>query len=377
MSRRKNLKACRRVVIKIGTSTLTYSNGQLNLQRIERLVREMADLHNRGLEVLLVSSGAIGVGAIRMGYKKIPRTMPEKQALAAIGQGALVQLYEKLFSEYNKTVAQVLLTRGDLDERLRYLNATNALLAILDLGVIPIINENDTVVVEEIKFGDNDTLSALVASIVDADLLIILSDVDGLYDSDPRVNRDACLQTEVDEITPVMEENSINRGSSFSSGGMLTKLKAARICMAAGIPMVIANSNSENAIRQIMDGKEIGTLFIPREEKMQARKKWIAFGTLPQGQVLVDAGAEVALIKKGKSLLPSGVIAAEGDFDRGTVVAVVTVDDKREIARGMVNYNSDEIRLIASKKSSEIEKILQGKDYDEVIHRNNLWVEHQ
>ncbi len=376
MSRRKNLKACRRVVVKIGTSTLTYSNGQLNLQRIERLVRELADLHNRGMEVLLVSSGAIGVGATRMGYKKIPRTMPEKQALAAIGQGALVQLYEKLFSEYNKTVAQVLLTRGDLDERLRYLNATNALLAILDLGVIPIINENDTVVVEEIKFGDNDTLSALVASIVDADLLIILSDVDGLYDSDPRVNKEACLQVEVDEITPVMEENSKNRGSSFSSGGMLTKLKAARICMAAGIPMVIANSDSENVIRRIMDGKEIGTLFIPREEKMQARKKWIAFGTLPQGQVLVDAGAEVALLQKGKSLLPSGVIAVEGDFDRGTVVAVANVDDKREIARGMVNYSSEEIRQIAGKKSSEIEKILQGKDYDEVIHRNNLWVEY-
>ena len=376
MSRRKNLKACRRVVVKIGTSTLTYSNGQLNLQRIERLVRELADLHNRGMEVLLVSSGAIGVGATRMGYKKIPRTMPEKQALAAIGQGALVQLYEKLFSEYNKTVAQVLLTRGDLDERLRYLNATNALLAILDLGVIPIINENDTVVVEEIKFGDNDTLSALVASIVDADLLIILSDVDGLYDSDPRVNKEACLQVEVDEITPVMEENSKNRGSSFSSGGMLTKLKAARICMAAGIPMVIANGDSDNIIRRIIEGKEIGTLFIPREEKMQARKKWIAFGTLPQGQVLVDAGAEVALLQKGKSLLPSGVITVEGDFDRGTVVAVANADDKREIARGMVNYSSDEIRLIAGKKSSEIEKILQGKDYDEVIHRNNLWVEY-
>ena len=376
MSRRKNLKACRRVVIKIGTSTLTYSNGQLNLQRIERLVRELADLHNRGMEVLLVSSGAIGVGATRMGYKKIPRTMPEKQALAAIGQGALVQLYEKLFSEYNKTVAQVLLTRGDLDERLRYLNATNALLAILDLGVIPIINENDTVVVEEIKFGDNDTLSALVASIVDADLLIILSDVDGLYDSDPRVNRDARLQAEVDEITSMMEENSKNRGSSFASGGMLTKLKAARICMAAGIPMIIANGDGDNIIRRVMD-EEIGTLFIPREEKMQARKKWIAFGTLPQGQVLVDAGAEVALLKKGKSLLPSGVIAVEGDFDRGTVVAVANVDDKREIARGMVNYSSDEIRLIAGKKSSEIERILQGKDYDEVIHRNNLWVEHQ
>ena len=376
MSRRKNLKACRRVVIKIGTSTLTYSNGQLNLQRIERLVRELADLHNRGMEVLLVSSGAIGVGATRMGYKKIPRTMPEKQALAAIGQGALVQLYEKLFSEYNKTVAQVLLTRGDLDERLRYLNATNALLAILELGVIPIINENDTVVVEEIKFGDNDTLSALVASIVDADLLIILSDVDGLYDSDPRVNKEAQLQAEVDEITPMMEENSKNRGSSFASGGMLTKLNAARICMAAGIPMIIANGDSDNIIRRVMDGKEIGTLFIPREEKMQARKKWIAFGTLPQGQVLVDAGAEVALLQKGKSLLPSGVITVEGDFDRGTVVAVANADDKREIARGMVNYSSDEIRLIAGKKSSEIEKILQGKDYDEVIHRNNLWVEY-
>jgi len=376
LSSRENLRRCQRVVVKIGTSTLTYSNGQLNLQRIERLVRELADLHNRDIEVLLVSSGAIGVGASRMGYKKIPRTMPEKQALAAIGQGALVQLYEKLFSEYNKTVAQVLLTRGDLDERLRYLNAANALLAIVGLGVIPIINENDTVVVEEIKFGDNDTLSALVAGIVDADLLIILSDVDGLYDSDPRANRDACLQKEVREITTEMEDNSKNRGSSFSSGGMLTKLRAARICMAAGVPMVIGNSDDDNIIRRIVGGEEIGTLFIPREEKLQARKKWIAFGTVAQGSVLVDAGAEAALLKKGKSLLPSGVVAVEGDFERGTVVAVAAAGDRREIARGMVNYSSDEIRQIAGKKSSEIERILQGKDYDEVIHRNNLWVEH-
>lgn len=375
LKRRKELKKCRRVVVKVGTSTLTYSNGQLNLQRIECLVREMADLHNRGIEVLLVSSGAIGVGATRMGYKKKPRTIPEKQALAAIGQGTLVQLYEKLFSEYGKTVAQVLLTRGDLDERLRYLNATNALLAILGLGVIPIINENDTVVVEEIKFGDNDTLSALVAGIVDADLLIILSDVDGLYDCDPREYPEACLQNEVYEITPEMEENSTNRGSSFSSGGMLTKLKAAHISMTAGVSMIIANGSEDNVIRRIMDGEEIGTLFIPREEKMQARKKWIAFGTVPQGQVVVDAGAGKALLEKGKSLLPSGIVEVEGDFERGTVVAVATID-KREIARGVVNYSSDEIRQIAGKKSSEIEKILQGKDYDEVIHRNNLWVEH-
>ncbi|WP_369397242.1 glutamate 5-kinase [Syntrophomonas palmitatica] len=301
MSWREELKNSKRIVIKVGTSTLTYTNGQVNLQRVERLVREMADLHNRGLEVLLVSSGAIGVGANRMGFKKIPRTMPEKQALAAIGQGALMHLYEKLFAEYGKTVAQVLLTRGDLDERLRYLNATNALLAILGMDVIPVINENDTVVVEEIKFGDNDTLSAMVASLADADLLIILSDVDGFYDSDPRSNPEACLLHEIYEVTDVMEDNSRSRGSSFASGGMYTKLKAAKISMASGVPMVIANSDTPDVIRKIVGGEEIGTLFIPREEKMHARKKWIAFGTVTQGEIFVDAGAEQALLKRGKS----------------------------------------------------------------------------
>lgn len=374
MSWRKELKQTKRIVIKVGTSTLTYANGQVNLQRVEGLVREMADLHNRGLEVLLVSSGAIGVGANRMGFKKIPRTMPEKQALAAIGQGALMHLYEKLFAEYGKTVAQVLLTRGDLDERLRYLNATNALLAVLGMGVIPVINENDTVVVEEIiKFGENDTLSAMVAGLVDANLLLILSDVDGLYDCDPRTNSGAALLEEVADISDPMEDNSRTRGSSFSSGGMYTKLKAARICMASGVPMVIANSAEKDVIRRIVEGETLGTLFVPREEKMHARKKWIAFGTLTQGSVVIDTGAQQALLNRGKSLLPSGVVAVEGEFDRGTVVAVCAADG-REIARGMVNYNSEEIRLIAGKKSTEIEKILDGKDYDEVIHRNNLWV---
>jgi glutamate 5-kinase len=212
---RKGIAQAKRIVIKVGTSTLTYANGQLNLQRIERLVREMADLHNRELEVLLVTSGAIRVGANRMGMKKVPNTLPEKQALAAIGQGALMQIYEKLFSEYSKTVAQVLLSRGDMDERIRYLNATNALLAMLKMNVIPIINENDTVGVEEIRFGDNDTLSAMVAGLVDADLLIILSDVDGLYSSDPREDEKACLISRVEEITSEMEANSTNRGSSL------------------------------------------------------------------------------------------------------------------------------------------------------------------
>jgi len=372
---REGIKRCRRIVVKLGTSALIYPNGQLNLYRIEHLVRQIADLHNQDIEVLLVSSGAIGVGANRMGFKKVPATMPEKQALAAIGQGALLHLYEKLFAEYGKIVAQVLLTREDLDDRIRYLNATNALLAILAMKVIPIINENDTVVIEEIKFGDNDTLSALVAGIVNADLLIILSDVDGLYDYDPRVNKSARLLTRVKEITDEMERNSQNRGSSFSSGGMLTKLKAARICMAAGISMVIANSDAENVINRVISGEEIGTLFIPREDKkMHARKRWIAFGTVAQGKISIDSGAVTALLKEGKSLLPSGVVRVEGEFERGAVVAVLSPEE-RAIARGMVNYSAEEIRLIAGKKTSEIERILGEKDYDEVIHRNNLWVD--
>lgn len=368
------VRGCRRVVVKIGTSTLTHPNGQLNLRRIESLVREIADLHNQDIEVLVVSSGAIGVGANRMGYKKVPRTMPEKQALAAIGQGALLHLYEKLFAEYSKTVAQVLITRGDLDERLRYLNATNALLAILSMHVIPIINENDTVVVEEIKFGDNDTLSALVAGIVDADLLLILSDVDGFYSNDPRQDNDAYLLSEVDEITPEMDEHSHTRGSSFSSGGMYTKLRAARMCMAAGIPMVIANSAEENVVRRVVAGEELGTLFIPRDERMHARKKWIAFGPVTQGTIRVDGGARLALLERGKSLLPSGVVTVEGEFERGAIVAVVD-GDGAEIARGVVNYSAAEIGQIAGKKTTEIAKILGDKDYDEVIHRNNLWIE--
>ena len=373
MITRRDLLQCKRIVVKVGTSTLTYANGKLNLTRMERLVRELADLHNAGKEVILVSSGAIGVGAEKMGIKAAPRTMPDKQALAAIGQGALLHMYEKFFAEYGRIVAQVLLTRDDFMERMRYLNATNALLAILAMEVIPIINENDTVVVEEIKFGDNDTLSALVAGITDADLLIILSDVDGLYDSDPRLNKAAVLQHEVTEITPEMERGAESKGSSFSSGGMATKLKAADMCMSAGIPMVIANNNIENVIRQIVNGNDIGTLFVPREEKMQARKRWIAFGSVPQGRLTIDDGAWSALAKRGKSLLPSGVIAVEEEFERGDVVAVIT-SEGAEIARGIVNYSAEEIKLIAGHKSGEISRILMAKDYDEVIHRNNLWV---
>ncbi|HZK86699.1 MAG TPA: glutamate 5-kinase [Syntrophomonas sp.] len=373
MNIREEFKQVKRVVVKVGTSTLTHANGQLNLERMERLVRELADLHNRDIEVVLVSSGAIGTGANRMGLKKIPKTLPEKQALAAIGQGRLLHMYEKFFADYGKTVAQVLLTREDLDERIRYLNATNTLLAILNMHVIPIINENDTVVVEEIRIGDNDTLSTMVAGIVNADLLIILSDVDGFYDCDPRINKDAHLQSEVYEVTQEMETNAVSRGTTFASGGMLTKLKSARICMTAGIPMVIANSAEKNVIRRIFAGEVLGTVFLPREERMPSRKKWLAFGSVIHGQLKVDHGAELALLNRGKSLLASGVMVVEGDFDRGTVIGVMNVTGE-EIARGLTNYSSSEIRQIAGHKSGEIEKILGAKDYDEVIHRDNLWV---
>jgi len=373
MTIRGEFKNAKRIVVKVGTSTLTHANGQMNLERMERLVRELADLHNRDIEVILVSSGAIGTGANRMGMKKIPKTLPEKQALAAIGQGRLLHMYEKLFADYGKTVAQVLLTREDLDERIRYLNATNTLLAILNMQVIPIINENDTVVVEEIKIGDNDTLSTMVAGIVNADLLIILSDVNGLYDSDPRSNDDARLQNEVYEVTADMEANAVSRGTTFASGGMLTKLRSASLCMEAGIPMVIANSAEVNVIRRIFAGEELGTVFVPREGKMQARKKWLAFGTVPHGQIVVDNGAANALLNRGKSLLASGVVSVDGDFDRGTVIVVMNAEGQ-EIARGLANYSAAEVRQIAGHKSADIEKILGAKDYDEVIHRDNLWV---
>ena len=373
MGIREEFKKAKRVVVKVGTSTLIHTNGQLNLERMERLVRELADLHNRDIEVVLVSSGAVGTGANRMGLKKVPKTLPEKQALAAIGQGRLLHMYEKFFADYGKTVAQVLLTREDLDERIRYLNATNTLLAILNMQVIPIINENDTVVVEEIKIGDNDTLSTMVAGIVNADLLIILSDVDGLYDSDPRINKEARLQSEVYEVTAEMEANAVSRGTTFASGGMLTKLKSASICMAAGIPLVIANSAEKNVIRRIFAGEELGTVFLPREGKMQARKKWLAFGSVLHGQLTVDNGAAQALLNRGKSLLASGVLDVEGDFERGTVIGVIDADG-REIARGLANYSANEISQIAGYKSADIEKILGTKDYDEVIHRDNLWV---
>lgn len=365
------ISKAKRIVVKIGTSSLTYPTGKLNLSRLEGLVREVADIQNEGREMILVSSGAVGAGLGRLGFKRRPSKIPEKQAAAAVGQGILMHIYEKLFSEYGQVVAQVLLTRFDLLERRCYLNARNALMTLLNLGVVPIVNENDTIIVEGLHFGDNDTLSALVAGLVEADLLLILSDIDGLYTADPREHPEAVLLPVVEEITEEVAQLAGGVGSELASGGMATKLQAARIATSSGLPMVIANSQEERIIRRVLAGESIGTLFLSKEHKLDARQRWIAFGSTVRGSVVVDAGAREAILQRGKSLLPSGITAIEGVFEAGQVVQVKDPSGQ-EIARGMVNYSSGAVERIRGKKTTEIEAILGYKDFDEVIHRNNM-----
>jgi len=368
--KRDDLRNCKRIVVKVGTSSITYPTGKVNLGKMELLARELSDLHSAGRELVLTTSGAVGAGVGRLNCPP-PSNLPEKQALAAVGQGILMHMYEKFFSEYSKSVAQVLLTRDCFSVPERYLNSRNTIFSLLHFGVIPIINENDTVAVEELKFGDNDTLSAMVACNVDADLLIILSDIDGLYDSDPRKNKSARLISEVSEITAEMKENSKAKGSALSSGGMLTKLSAARMTMANGIPMVIAKSDEPNVIRRTANGENIGTLFLPHRETSGLRRQWIAVGSTTTGSVTIDGGAEDALLHKGKSLLSSGVVKVDGFFKVGDVISVKNSYGV-EIARGITNYAHEDAAKILGKRSSEIEKILGSIDYEELIHRNHM-----
>lgn len=365
------LTKARRLVVKVGTSILAYPDGRLNLWRLERLVREIAAVSNAGRQVVLVTSGAVGAGMGRLGWTRKPRTLPEKQAAAAVGQGILMHMYEKLFAEYGQVVAQVLLTRADVADRGRYLNARHTLLTLLHYRVIPIVNENDTVAVEEIRVGDNDTLSALVAGLVDADLLLLLTDTAGLYTANPKACADATRIEIVHEITPEIEQLARGGTSSLGTGGMGTKLLAAHMAMNSGIPMVIAHGGEERVIERTLAGELLGTLFLPQQGRLAAKKRWIAYGPAPQGSLRVDAGAAEALLKGGKSLLPAGVTEVEGDFEAGAVVSV-HAPDGREIARGIANYSAGEIRKIKGCRSGEIAAVLGHKDYDEVIHRDNL-----
>lgn len=359
------------MVVKIGTSSITYPNGKINLCKMDELSRQISDLRNSGREPVLISSGAVGAGMGKLD-RNPPETLPEKQAFAAVGQGFLMGVYEKFFAEYSQSVAQVLLTRDCFADPSRYLYSRNTLFALLDLGVIPIINENDTIAVEELRFGDNDTLSAMVACSTDADLLIILSDIDGLYDFNPRENPAAKLIPEVSEITVAMEMSSHTRGTSISSGGMYTKLAAARITMANGIPMIIANSGEKDIIMRAAGGETVGTLFQPRRESYESsRRQWLSVGSATKGMVVVDEGAENAIRNKGTNLFTSGVVEARGNFMHGDVVSVVNKAGL-VVARGISNFSCEDAKKIIGKRSAEIKSILGYTDYEELIHRRNM-----
>ncbi|WP_182188195.1 glutamate 5-kinase [Pectinatus frisingensis] len=371
MTDRIGLKNAGRIIVKIGTSTLNYPTGKLNIQRIECLVRQLADLNNRGKEILLVTSGAVGAGLARMNKKHKPDNVPEKQALAAIGQGILMHIYEKLFNEYGQTVAQVLLTKENSVRYSQYINSRNALLALLQMQVIPIINENDVVAVDQLKIGDNDTLSAIVASIVDADALILLTDIDGLYDKNPQLYPDAKFIEKITNITPKIERAAGGAGTKLGTGGMYTKIQAAKIATSSGVTMVIANGSRENILTDIIAGRNVGTIFPAREIHLKRRKSWLAFGKNIAGSITVDHGCELALVNNGSSILAAGITDFDGEFAAGNTVRVLT-PDSREIARGIINYDSAVLAKIKGHNTGEFSSLITGKMYDEVIHRDNM-----
>jgi glutamate 5-kinase len=371
LNRKEILKKVRRIVLKVGSRVLTAKGRTLSQPVFDRLAKEVSAAKKLGYEVVLVSSGAIAAGMARLSLLEKPKTMPQKQASAAIGQSALMWNYERAFSFYGEKVAQILLTRDDLSNRNRYLNARNTLLTLLGFGVIPIINENDTVVVEEIKFGDNDNLSALVTNLVNADLLVILSDIDGLYDRDPRLHKNAKLIPLVPQVTDELEKKASGTLSPISIGGMVTKLQAARKAALFGVPTVLANGMVEGMVEKILRAEEVGTLFTSQLNKLTSRKHWIAFTLEPLGKILVDEGAKKAILQKGKSLLPSGVLGAEGKFTQGDPV-ILSDASGLEFAKGLVNYESGEIHKIKGLKTSELEIRLGHKCSDEVIHRDDL-----
>ena len=369
---REALKKAKRIVIKVGTSTITYANGKRNFSQIDRLAREISDLQNQGKEMILVTSGAVAVGVDRMGLPGKPKTIPGKQAAAAVGQGVLMHTYEKFFADYGQIVAQVLITKTEAIDRHRYTNTRNTFMELMRQRVIPIVNENDVVALDELKIGDNDNMSALVAGIVDADLVIILSDVDGRYTANPQTHPDAVIVPEVVEITPEIEASAGGVGSARGTGGMATKIQAAKAATSSGIHLVIASGTEKNAITRVLQGEELGTLFVSRENRLQFRKRWLAFGAKIAGSIVVDDGCAKAIRKAGGcSILPAGVFAVQGEFLPGSTVSVID-KDAHELARGLVHYSSAELEQIKGCNSGEIANILGHKNFDEVIHRDDL-----
>jgi glutamate 5-kinase len=361
------------IVVKIGTSSLTrLATGQLALSTIAALVETLTRLQTAGNKVVLVSSGAVGIGCARLNLSERPRKMAIKQAVAAVGQGRLIRVYDDLFSSLGQPIAQVLLTRRELMERSCYVNAYNTFQALFELKVIPIVNENDTVAVEELKFGDNDTLSALVASLIEADWLFILTDVDRLYSADPRVVPDAkpIILVNSAEFAQLRVEAGAS-GSQWGTGGMATKLAAARIATSAGVRMVITHGRQPENIEKILHGESIGTQFEPQQRMDNARKRWIAYGLMPMGKLYLDPGAVSAICQGNKSLLAAGISHVEGDFIASEAVQLCDRNGK-EIARGIVNYSSSEISQIKGHHSDNIPTLLGYVGAETVVHRDNL-----
>ena len=368
--RTPNLSQADRVVVKVGSNVLTEDHG-LNLKAIRSITRQLCKLREEHREIILVSSGAMASGVKKLGMGKRPDEIPKRQAVSAVGQPGLMNAYEKAFARFEQKVAQILLTHEDLSSRKRYLNARNTLNTLLDWDVVPIINENDTVSIEEIKLGDNDNLAAMITLMMDADALINLTDIDGLHTRDPRQYADADLISTVSTIGKTTEKYASDIPGALGTGGMLSKIKAAKKVTSAGIPMVIANGLKPNILTKIFAGKRQGTYFVPRAQRLASRKCWIAFSLKPLGTITIDAGAAIAILKNGKSLLPSGIVAVEEDFGVGAPVEFKDLND-RILGTGLVNYSAVEIRQIKGLKSNQIKGVLGHKSYDEVIHRDNL-----
>jgi len=371
-SSRRDIEA-RRIVVKVGTYTLNDASGRLDREHMRELTRQIAAFHSRNHEVILVSSGAIAAGVELLRLPDRPKDIPSLQAASSVGQGLLLQLYNGFFSEYGILVGQVLLTQYDFAHRRQYLNARNTFLRLIGMGVIPLVNENDTVAVEEIRFGDNDRLAALVAVLTGADLLVMLSDIKGFYTADPKRDKGARLISEVEEITPEMVKAAGRALEEHASGGMAAKLEAARIATSSGIGVVVAMGREHLVLERILRGDQVGTYFRPSGKKLRGHKHWIAFGTRPSGTIVVDEGARDALLNRGKSLLPAGVVDCRGNFGPGDAVEVVD-EEGRLIARGLCGFSSAELVEIKGLHSDEVARRLGEEQADEVIHRDYLVV---
>ena len=371
--RRELLTSVKRVVIKVGSRVLTIEDGSLDRQVIATLCADIAALEQQGVEVVLVSSGAVAAGRAAVRVSDQSLSIPQKQAAAAIGQPLLMQAYQEACSPAGKTTAQILLTADDLADRSRFLHAKATIEALLSVGSLPIINENDSVAVAEIKFGDNDNLSALVTSLVEADLLLILTDIDGLYSANPCDDPSATLIETVDVITDAVEQMAGGSSSNVGTGGMATKVAAAKKATSFGVPTVLAAGKRPGIVRAVMQGESVGTLFLPCRQGLKRRKQWIGFGMRPKGTIVVDAGARRAVDRQGTSLLPSGIRQVSGQFERGSCVRICD-EAGVEFARGVTEYGRGEIEQLIGAQSDQIEARLGYRYGDEIIHRNNLVV---